>query len=82
MIRPVVSVFAQRVYTCFTYSNFLLYSPSDTSSTFVSGRSPISAVSCKKTHFYYYFENVKDTRDNDLILVIKVYFEFLVQVGR
>lgn len=34
----------------FTHNNFFLYSPSDTSSTLVSGRSAVSAESCKSTH--------------------------------
>lgn len=33
-----------------THNNFFLYSPSDTSSTLVSGRSAVSAESCRSTH--------------------------------
>lgn len=45
--------FALSRQTCFTYNNFLLYSPSDTSSTLVSGRSPASADSCNRNFNFF-----------------------------
>lgn len=49
--------FALSRQTCFTYNNFLLYSPSDTSSTLVSGRSPASADSCNR-NFNFFKKNI------------------------
>lgn len=49
MLSVVVLIVPQREKMWFTHNNFLLYSPSDTSSVFVSGGSAVSAEIWTKT---------------------------------